>query len=177
MYNRRTRECEEALRQLRAAMGESGTMGYPQLLQHHEVIELFTVAERVLPAPLLSRFRHVVTEGVRVRRAEVAMAKDDIGLFGSLMGASHESLRDDYAVSSPELDRLCRLARDAGAHGARLTGAGFGGCVVALCDAGKEQDLLDAFEREYYAGLDRLPSREERAFIVEPSRGASVTWP
>ena len=49
--------------------------------------------------------------------------------------------------------------------------------MVALCDTGKEQDLMDAFEREYYAGLDGLPPHEERAFIVEPSSGASVTWP
>ena len=176
-YNRRTRECEEALQRVRAAMGESVTVGYPQLLTHHEVIELFTVAERALAPPLLKRFRHVVTEGVRVRRAEIAMARDDIRLFGSLMGASHESLRDDYSVSSPELNRLCSLARDAGAHGARLTGAGFGGCVVALCDAGSEQGLLDTFERGYYAGMDGLPPPEERSFIVEPSRGAGITWP
>src|SRR5207245_4405484 len=88
--------------------------------------ELLKAARASLPQVLSRRFRHVITEGTRVRQAEAAMAAGNLGAFGQLLDASHQSLRDDYEVSHPELDRLVDVAREAGAAGARLTGAGTG---------------------------------------------------
>jgi galactokinase len=86
---------------------------------------------------LARRARHVVTENDRVRRFAVALAAGDLVAAGALMAASHASLRDDFAVSTTVLDAVVeRLSATPGVHGARLTGAGFGGCVVALCDPG-----------------------------------------
>ncbi len=80
------------------------------------------------------RARHVVTENARVLAAAEALEREDFAAFGKLMYASHASLRDDYDVSTPELDCFVSLAEEFGALGARLTGAGFGGCAVALMD-------------------------------------------
>ncbi len=84
-----------------------------------------------------ARSRHVVTENERVRRFAAALRTGDMAECGNLMVASHESLRDDFEVSTPRLDALvAELSARPGVHGARLTGAGFGGCVVALSDPG-----------------------------------------
>jgi galactokinase len=83
------------------------------------------------------RARHVVTENRRVRDLTAALAVGDLEAAGAAMVESHRSLREDYEVSTPVLDELVdRLLALPGVHGARLTGAGFGGCVVALADAG-----------------------------------------
>jgi galactokinase len=83
------------------------------------------------------RARHVVTENRRVLDAAKALRRGDWATVGAAMLASHRSLRDDFEVSTPVLDGLVdRLVRTDGVHGARLTGAGFGGCVVALCEPG-----------------------------------------
>ncbi len=85
-----------------------------------------------LPDGLRPRFRHVVSEAERVGHAVAALRSDDIDAFGRLMRASHESLRADFEVSTPALDTLVDESMAAGAAGVRLTGAGFGGCVLAL---------------------------------------------
>ena len=86
---------------------------------------------------LRARARHVVTENERVRRFAAALEEGDVAACGRLMVESHESLRLDFEVSTPRLDRLvARLVSTPGVHGARLTGAGFGGCVVALTEPG-----------------------------------------
>ena len=98
-----------------------------------------TVADvDALPDPRLRRrARHVVTENARVLAAVEALRVGDLTGAGALMGASHASLRDDFEVSTPELDGLVdRLTATPGVYGARLTGAGFGGCVVALAAPG-----------------------------------------
>jgi galactokinase len=86
------------------------------------------------------------------------------------MLASHRSLRDDFAVSTPELDRLVDLSVDAGALGARLTGAGFGGCVVALVAEGGLDAVATTVTRRYRAETGRAPS----AFAVAAVDGAGV---
>lgn len=87
------------------------------------------------------RARHVVTENARVRAFATALADGRYDEAGDLMVASHASLRDDFEVSTPALDALVeRLTRTEGVHGARLTGAGFGGCAVALTDPGALQE-------------------------------------
>src|SRR2546429_645965 len=132
-YNERTRQCDGARRLVAARLGRREDISYPALLAAAPVEELLLVAEAALSGVLARRFRHVVTEGTRVPQAEAAMAAGDLAAFGRLLDASHQSLPDDYAVSHPALDRLVELAREAGAVGARLTGAGFGGSIVALC--------------------------------------------
>lgn len=90
---------------------------------------------------LRRRARHVVTENARVRATVAALEDDDAVAVGRLMGESHASLREDYEVSTPEVDELvARLAGSDGVLGARLTGAGFGGCVVALVRPGTQLD-------------------------------------
>ena len=95
--------------------------------------------ERLDDERLRRRARHVVTENARVVAAVEAMRTGDMTTAGRLMNESHASLRDDFEVSTPALDRLvAQLAGTPGVYGARLTGAGFGGCAVALVAAGTE---------------------------------------
>lgn len=87
------------------------------------------------------RARHVITECGRVSEAVTALRSDDVATLGELMNASHRSLRDDFEVSTPAVDALVdHLAALPGVHGARVTGAGFGGCVVAACAPGAITD-------------------------------------
>src|SRR3989442_2186315 len=132
-YNERTRQCDEARRLVATLLERPENTTYPALLAAASVEELLDLAGATLSGVLARRFRHVVTEGTRVRQAEAAMAAGELPAFGALLDASHRSLRDDYEVSCAELDQLVELAREAGAAGARLTGAGFGGSIVALC--------------------------------------------
>ena len=108
-----------------------------------------------LADPLLRRrARHIVTENDRVRCFASALADGDLTGAGSLMLESHASLRDDYQVSTPALDALvARLASVPGVHGARLTGAGFGGCAVALAEPGT---AVEGWRVRASAGASRL---------------------
>jgi galactokinase len=91
----------------------------------------------IADATVRARARHVVTENERVRQFVLALRAGDVARAGRLMTESHTSLRDDYEVSTPALDAtVARLLATSGVHGARLTGAGFGGCVVALSEPG-----------------------------------------
>lgn len=90
------------------------------------------------------RLRHVVTENTRVLGFTAALANDDLRTAGAILDASHASLRDDYAVSIPELDDLVALARQCGAYGARLLGGGFGGAVLALVDIELASEVSEA---------------------------------
>jgi len=99
-------------------------------------------AERVADPVLRRRARHVTTENARVDAVVAALGSGDLRHAGALMVASHASLRDDYEVSTPALDALVQELRGTpGVYGSRLTGAGFGGCVVALCDASAALDV------------------------------------
>lgn len=116
--------------------------------------------------------RHVVTENQRVLAAVVALRRGDYTEFGRSMYASHTSLRDDFAVSTPELDAVVRGAADLGAVGARLTGAGFGGCAIALI-ANERVDLLQQRVREAFAAHGfRAPA----FYTTQPSPGAEIVW-
>jgi galactokinase len=137
-YNRRREECAEALRLLREAMAERP----PAALRDVSMAELEEHG-RGLPAPLRRRVRHVVTEMKRVEAGVGALRDGDLEAFGRLMNNSHASLRDDFEVSCPELDRLVNLGQSlSGVLGARLTGAGFGGCTVNLV----REDVVEAFD-------------------------------
>ena len=95
-------------------------------------------------ALLKRRASHVIGENERVKKAVSAIKNGDMKTLGHLMVESHNSLRDDYEVSSPALDKLVQDALAAGAFGARLTGAGFGGCIVVLLEDGNEEATLNA---------------------------------
>lgn len=100
--------------------------------------------ERLADGTAHRRARHVVHENDRVHAAITALASGDAASFGALMMESHRSLAADYDVSSPVLDSLVEACRDAGALGARLTGAGFGGCIVCLVRSGDADSVLAA---------------------------------
>jgi galactokinase len=139
-YNRRRNECEEACRHLGITS-----------LRDLDDRPLDTVLER-LPIPLDRRVRHVVTENARVLQAVTALRARDDAKLGELLAASHRSLRDDYEVSTPELDRLVELADTAGALGSRLVGGGFGGSIIALTQRGRARDLAAQVLSAYGGG-------------------------
>lgn len=135
-------------------------------------LELDRLAEE-LPAPLRQRLRHVVSEANRVGRAAAALHSADIGAFGRLMLASHESLRSDFEVSTRALDELVRASIGAGAVGARLTGAGLGGCVLALARAAELDGFLQRLHAAFYEPRG-LPPEGSHLFVVRPGPGATV---
>ena len=112
-----------------------------------------------LPAPLDRRVRHVVTENDRVLRAAGALKAGDAAQFGQLMNASHASMRNDFEISTPEIDALVDFAqREDGIFGARLTGGGFGGCVVALADAVSAITSAARVASHYQRSVQRQPT-------------------
>jgi galactokinase len=121
--------------------------------------------EQVRDDPLA---RHVVTENARVLETAAALSSGDVAALGPLLAASHASLRHDFEVSTPELDLLVDLLVEHGALGARLTGAGFGGCVVALDQRNHVDDLVAKVVPRY----ERATGLESLAFAVRAVDGA-----
>ena len=104
------------------------------------------------------RCEYVVRENIRVAEASAALARNDFAVFGGLMNLSHAGLRDDYEVSSAELDALVDAARRVpGVLGSRMMGAGFGGCTISLVEAGAVPDFEARVSRDYEAGTGRAP--------------------
>jgi galactokinase len=99
--------------------------------------------QRELAAGMPARIRHVETENQRVRDTVAAIERGELARLGRLFRESHESLRDDYEVSTPEVDRLVERAYDFGALAARLTGGGFGGSIVVLAESARVPSLLE----------------------------------
>ena len=114
------------------------------------------------------RGRHAVTEMARVLDFADALRNNDDAALGALMLASHASSRDDMDVSTPDLDALVECLVDAGALGARLTGAGFGGCVVALVPSARAGEIADDATGAYRTRTNREPT----AWIMQATRGA-----
>ena len=175
-YNRRRAETEEALQRVTAELElpEEEVHSYRDLLDRVSGPEALVGARECLDGDLLKRFRHVVTEGARVVRAEAAMRAGSLNGFGQLMNGSHASLAEDYEVSIPELDELVELAREAGAVGARLTGAGMGGCIVALCAQPDTAAVLSHLSERYYTRRRRDEELSDVLFEAVPSEGAST---
>ncbi len=121
---------------------------------------------------ILERARHVLSETERVIEAVRALEAGRLEEMGELMNASHRSLAEDFECSTARLDKMVECARRAGALGARLTGAGFGGSIVALCRSGDASRVIAALAREYYAPLG-LESQTACA-VFHASPGASV---
>jgi galactokinase len=118
----------------------------------------------------LRRARHIVSENSRVLEAVEALRAEDYGELGRLMYASHASMRDDFEISTQELDAFVELARGSGALGARLTGAGFGGCAIALLPT----ERADALARETRARFAERGFEQPTFYEFVPAAGAEV---
>jgi len=124
------------------------------------------------PLEILKRARHVFSETERVLQAVRALEAGRLAEMGALMNESHRSLAEDFDCSTSRLDRMVSCARRAGALGARLTGAGFGGSIVALCHADDAQGVIAALDRDYYSSL-QIPPESARA-VLHASAGAGL---
>jgi galactokinase len=158
-YNERRSRCEAAAR-------------YFQVKALRDVTpELFREKAAGLDATTLCRARHVITEDDRTLRAVQAMRHGDVATLGKLMNASHVSLRDDYEVSNDALNVMVEAAQ---AHpacfGARMTGAGFGGCAVALVRTDAAEDFVCATSDIYQATTNRVPA----VYVCRATNGAEV---
>lgn len=160
-FNERQAECADALARLRVL-----EPALPNLAS----ASLDLVQAAALPDPLSRRARHVVTEMARVHTAVDALLGGG-SIDGDTLLASHASLRDDYECSSPELDWfVARVMREPGVRGARLTGAGWGGCAIALGDAEPLAAAAVGVARDYAARFGHPP----RYWVTRASPGATV---
>ena len=161
-YNERRQQCEAAARHF----------DLPALRD----IDSATFAERAHELDVLSRkrARHVIHENERTLRARDAMNAGDAVALGKLMIESHISLRDDFEVSSPALDAIVDCAKaDESCFGARMTGAGFGGCAVALVQAESAKDFVERVSNCYLEATGIQPS----LYVTRASAGAETVYP
>lgn len=161
-YNERRAQCEEGARRLGVAA-----------LRDLDV-QTFEAQAGELSPLLRKRCRHVVYENDRVLHAAASLEQGDKSTFGRLMNDSHTSLRDQYEVSCEELDLMAALARSQpGCWGARMTGAGFGGCVVALVDDGAVEEFVTTVATLY----DRQAMRTPALYVCRAVDGAGPLSP
>lgn len=162
-YNLRRSQCEEAVKALRKDL--------PQITALRDVtIQDFDLI-KALPSELRKRAMHVVTENQRVIDGVKALRENDLKTFGRLLNESHESLRSDYEVSCFELDLLVQLTRSiSGTIGARMTGAGFGGSMIALTAQDQVEDLKEKINKEYQKQTGITPE----IFIFNAAQGARI---
>ncbi len=165
-------EYEVRLKQCRQAVSQLGTAGLAvKSLRDVDSADL-EAGRKALAELLLRRARHVVTENERVLEAVKVLEEGDLERFGELMNASHVSLRDDYEVSSKELDVLVEVAwQQPGVLGARMTGAGFGGCTVNLV----RRDAAEAFAEAVARGYQEALGLKAEVYVCQASEGALAT--
>ncbi|MCX6044709.1 MAG: galactokinase [Chloroflexi bacterium] len=163
-YNQRRQECESGVALLQAVL--------PGIQALRDVSSEQLEAHKALLSPVVyRRCRHVVGEDERVLQTVAALKQNNLAEVGRLMNASHESLRYDYEVSSEALDIMVDAMRSVpGCYGARLTGAGFGGCAVALVEPGAEQAIADAIFEKYPKATNIWPE----VYTTRASTGARV---
>jgi galactokinase len=161
-YNVRRAQCEAAVAVLAA--------DDPAIRSLRDVTpEMLPTVQARVDAETYRRCRHVVTENVRVEETVAALAGGDLAAVGRTWAASHDSLRDDYDVVSPELDALVEIARAVpGVAAARMTGAGFGGCTINLVERSAVDDLRERVLTEYPARTGLTP----RVHAVDAVAGA-----
>ena len=162
-YNQRVAECAEAVRCMREKLGKAGTH-----LRDFRPDDLEACVHD-LDDTAFRRARHVIAEDARTQAACDALRRGDAPALGRLMNASHASLRDDYAVTCPELDAMTDAARNtAGCFGSRMTGAGFGGCTISLVETAR----TDAFAARLLAEYKRRVGRDGEVIVSAPAQGA-----
>lgn len=165
-YNARRAQCEAAVGALQALTGDPGLRALRDIS-----LDDFNRHAPALHPLTARRARHVVQECDRMRRAPALLRAGRLADFGALMNDCHRDLRDLYEVSTPELDALAEAAQGLeGCYGARLTGAGFGGCTVNLVAS----DLAPAFARDLAAAYTRRTGRAAEIYVCEASDGAGV---
>jgi galactokinase len=158
-YGKRRGQCETVAK----------TLGVPAL-RDATMKDLESIREK-LDESDFKRARHAIAEIERVPRFAEAIRRKDYARAGELMYASHESLRDDYDVSTDELNHLVETARGLdGVHGSRMTGAGFGGCTVTLC----RPDAAEAIRSALAKGMQEKFQVETLPFVTPACAGASV---
>ncbi len=151
-YNARRAECDQAVQLLSAKIGQP-----IRALRDVSPAEFAPFASE-LPLNVAKRARHIITENARVLDAVNAAQHHDLVTLGKLMDASHASPRDDFQVSCAELDTMVEIARhQPGCLGARLTGAGFGGCTVNLVANDAVTDFVANVTRDYHARSGHVP--------------------
>jgi galactokinase len=167
-YNRRRADCEAGVVALQRADPSVRALRDATLEQLDEV-------RGDLPQRIYARCHHVMTENDRVVRAAAAIERGDLRVFGALMAASHASLRDDYEVSCDELDVMVDIVSPLdGVFGARMTGGGFGGCVVALVQAScATGELCGTIRDRYESSTGRRPD----VWITTAGDGVSMWSP
>lgn len=160
-YNTRRNECEQGVALLKQKL--------PHITALRDVsIEDFNLHQAVLPTVIMRRCRHVVTENRRTLQAAEAFETNDFRRAGQLMYESHDSLRDDYQVSCPELDTLVAAASHIeGVYGARMTGGGFGGCTVNLV----ANESVKVFQAQIAARYKAAHNREVKIYLTEAMNG------
>jgi galactokinase len=159
-YNERRAQCEEAAR----GLGVKALRDVTRADLEARGGALSDVVRR--------RARHIVSENTRTLEAAAAMTAGDVRRLGALMNESHLSMRDDFEISTPALDAMVECAQAAaGCYGARMTGGGFGGCVVALVDESAAPAFLEVVARRYRdrTGLDPA------LYLCRPEAGVSLT--
>ena len=163
-YNTRRRECEEGLHGLAQVL--------PGIHALRDVTRDELEKHRACLSPIVyKRVRHVVKENDRVKEAASALETGDMSTFGKLMADSHRSLRDDYEVSTPELDLMVEMATgQEGVYGARMTGGGFGGSTINLVDAAHATEVQQRLEQNYESKTGLKPT----ILICEASDGAGA---
>lgn len=161
-YNERRSQCEQAARWFGVKALRDVSV---------EEFERGTRKEERLDKVVLKRARHIVTENARVLEALEAMKNGNVKRLGELFNASHDSLRDDFEVTNDGLNIMVACAREQdGCHGARMTGAGFGGCAIALVQNENAKDFVNAVSAAYRqrSGL------EAGVYVCKASEGASL---
>lgn len=164
-YRVRVDECAAALAELRATGAAPGARALRDLAP-----DALDAAREVLPPHLFRRVRHVVTENARVDATCAALRRGDLAAVGALLREGMASLRDDFEVSTPELDHLCALGdAEPGVFGSRLTGAGFGGCTLHLV----RPDAAPALGEALAAGFEARFGRRPELLAVRPADGVA----
>ncbi len=160
-YNERRSQCEEAAR----------WFGVAALRDVSPEMFLQSKAEHDLSQVVMKRARHIISENARVLEAVQVMKAGNIKRLGELFNASHDSLRDDFEVTNDALNIMVNCAREQeSCYGARMTGAGFGGCAVALVEKENAQEFTNAVSAAYRqrSGL------EASIYVCKASSGASI---
>lgn len=165
-YNERRASCEQAVELLKKYL--------PHITSLRDVNTVeFAAYSEFLPETVRKRAEHIVKEIHRVTQAVNCLRSGDAKLFGGLMYAGHNSLRDLYEVSCRELDVLVSATRQIpGCYGARLTGAGFGGCTVNLVEA----EQAAAFVQALHAAYEKETGRDAAIYICKASDGAAAEF-